>query len=124
MSHSFKLLIIDDDESDQLLMRMAVHKTGLEAQISVAYSGDEGLEQARLLKPDFIILDSSMPGMNGFEVCRKIKSTDDHVKIIICTGVVDEQIINKSKSIGAEDCCLKTADYGLLVSAIKNAITS
>src|SRR5438045_3272377 len=109
MSDPFKLLIIDDDESDQILMSTAIRQAGLEARISVAGSGEEGIQKANVLQPDLIILDSSLPGMDGFETCRRIKAMEGHSKIIICTGVVDEHILDKAKSVGAEDCCTKTS---------------
>ena len=60
--------------------------------------------------------------MNGFETCRKIKEIDRNFKIIICTGVVDAVDAAKARAFGADDYCVKTADYMGLINAIKKLI--
>lgn len=112
------MLIIDDDESDQLLMSRAIARAGFEVEISAASSGDEGIEKALKLKPAVVIVDGSLPGMDGFQACAKIKAATNDLKIIVCSGFVDQQVINKARSAGADECCLKTADYGSLINAI------
>lgn len=71
-----KILIIDDDQDDIELTRVALESTGRDLETLVAFNGEEGL---RLLKeqdslPELILLDLKMPGMNGIEVLREIRA--------------------------------------------------
>ncbi|MDR0356500.1 MAG: response regulator, partial [Deltaproteobacteria bacterium] len=69
-----RILIIDDDELIHKLLGAILHKSGFECLS--ALSGEEGLEMARTERPELIILDIMMPGMNGFEVMRALKIND------------------------------------------------
>jgi CheY-like chemotaxis protein len=125
MGQSTRLLIIDDDATDQKLIQESIKKVGLEAEIIVAFSGEEGLKKVNDLRPNVIIvLDTVLPGMSGFETCRKIKEIDNDFKIIICTGIVDAVDAAKARAFGADDYCVKTADYMGLINAIKKLIVS
>jgi len=123
MSQSTRLLIIDDDAADQKLIRESIEKIGFEAEIILAFSGEEGIKKVNDLKPNVIIvLDTVLPGMNGFETCKKIKELDKDFKIIICTGIVDAVDAAKARAVGADDYCVKTADFMGLIHAIKKLI--
>ena len=123
MDQPAKLLIIDDDAIDQKLIRESIKKSGFDAEITVAFSGEDGIKKVNDLKPNVIIvLDTVLPGMNGFETCKKIKETDRGLKIIICTGVIDAVDAAKARAVGADDYCVKTADYMGLINAIKKLI--
>ena len=83
------ILIIDDNPvnlrvlSDQLLQRGFM--------VVVAQDGEEGLERARLVKPDLILLDVMMPGINGLEACRRLKASDAtcEIPVIFKTSLTD-----------------------------------
>jgi len=123
MDQPTRLLIIDDDAVDQKLIQESIKKVGIEVEIIVAFSGEEGVKKVNDLKPEVIIvLDTVLPGMNGFETCRKIKEIDKNLRIIICTGVVDAVDVAKARAFGADDYCVKTADFLPLVNAIRKLI--
>jgi len=123
MSQATKLLIIDDDPIDQKLIQESIKRVGFEIEVIAAFSGEEGIRKVNDLKPNVIIvLDTMLPGMHGFEACRKIKEIDKNFKIIICTGVVDAVDAAKARASGADDYCVKTADFSNLIDAIKNLI--
>jgi signal transduction histidine kinase len=97
------ILIIDDDQ---------IARAGLEAilthhdyRLEMAASGQEGIEKALLFSPDIILLDVMMPGMDGFEVCRKIRSLAEiaEVPIIILTALDDQESLLKGLEAGADD---------------------
>ncbi len=71
------ILSIDDDANNQELLK----KTFEDKALHVALSGEEGLAMAAELKPDVILLDIAMPGMNGIEVCRRLKADADTSQI-------------------------------------------
>jgi sigma-B regulation protein RsbU (phosphoserine phosphatase) len=70
-----QILIIDDDPAIQMLLKRTLHSQGYE--VSVASNGEEGLVQARQLRPGLVICDWNMPRMNGLEVCRQIKASPE-----------------------------------------------
>jgi len=81
-----RLLLVDDSPADLHLISSVLSVSGY--QISTAANGEEGLAKAKSERPDLIILDVVMPKMNGFQVCRAIKSTSDiaAVPVILLTS--------------------------------------
>jgi diguanylate cyclase (GGDEF)-like protein/PAS domain S-box-containing protein len=68
------ILIVDDSPADLSVLALALQSQGFD--VAVAHDGDDALSRARLLKPDLILLDAAMPGMDGFEACRRLKSIE------------------------------------------------
>ena len=115
-----KILIIDDDQEDRMLMQKAVQKAGMDVEIHTAENGEQGLQMVDGLKPELVvILDTVMPGLNGFQTCKKIKEVNGNVKVIICTGVVDAVDAARARAAGADDYCVKTENYSPLMAALK-----
>lgn len=69
-----KILIIDDSPTVRMFMLRALQKTG--CQISLATNGTEGLQRAVQERPDCIILDVVLPGLNGYSLCRQLRAMD------------------------------------------------
>lgn len=118
-----KILVIDDNKQDRMILKRFLDRTGYE-QISMAESGEEGLKKAIAEKPDLVITDTLLPGMDGFEVCRQIKESmaPDAPKVIVMTGTIDAVDAVKARKMGADDYCVKTADGAPLVEAVKNLL--
>ncbi|MEN3293259.1 MAG: hypothetical protein V7642_2512 [Burkholderiales bacterium] len=78
--------MVDDSPADLSLLAPALQAQGFD--VAVAHDGEDILSRARLLKPDLILLDVSMPGMNGFEACRRLKSIRElrDIPIILMTA--------------------------------------
>lgn len=70
-----QILIIDDDPAIQMLLKRTLHSQGYE--VTVATDGEQGLAQAKQLRPAMVICDWNMPRMTGLEVCRQVKTTPD-----------------------------------------------
>ena len=81
---SKRILAIDDEETIRKIYMYAFKDTVYE--VETATSGESGLELQREIKYDLIFLDIHMPGMNGFEVLREIRKTDEDVPIYIVTA--------------------------------------
>jgi len=114
----FKILIVDDDETNcEVLIEILEDHFKLE----VANSGIEGLEKALVFKPDIILLDIMMPGMDGYEVCRQIKqhSTIATTKIILVSAkrMLKDRLIGYEA--GADDYITKPYDHNELIAKIK-----
>lgn len=99
----FKLLVVDDVQSNVLLLKALLGKEGY--SISTAMNGQEALDMIGKEKPDLILLDVMMPGMDGFEVAATLKSQESfkEIPIIFLTALDDTQSIVKGFQLGAND---------------------
>ncbi|MFA5420004.1 MAG: response regulator [Bacteroidales bacterium] len=116
-----KLLSIDDQRDNQITIRGALSSFLKEAEFHFALSGEEGLNKAVNLRPDVILLDIMMPGMDGFETCRRFKSDPDlqHIPIILLSAIgnkTENRI--KGLELGADVVMSKPFDPGELASQI------
>jgi len=114
-----KLLIIEDNEQDQKIMKKILARSGFE-DTSVASDGEKGVVLAEREKPDIILVDTVLPGKDGFEVCRELTQVRKvTAKVIMMTGRIDAVDADKARAMGAEDYCVKTSDFHALVSSVK-----
>jgi signal transduction histidine kinase/CheY-like chemotaxis protein len=119
-----RVLIIDDQERDRYLLKQQLR--GLPLLIMEAPGGVEGIRLARKARPDFILLDLSMPGMSGFEVLDKLRSDplSAEIPVIIVTSIVlsdaeRRRLLNQATAIVGKDRFEQTDFAGMLRSAAK-----
>lgn len=88
MSQDKKILVIDDVHDNLILVRALLERSHPEYKILLSTSGKEGFELAKQELPDTILLDIFMPGQDGFETCRKIKSTEStsHIPVLMISA--------------------------------------
>ena len=110
-----KVLIIDDDLSLLRLLRRALEKADYE--VETASSGPEGLRELYEYKPDIVVLDVMMPGMDGWEVCRRIRELSD-VPIIMLTAKSDERDKVKGFSLGVDDYVTKPFGFAEFIARV------
>jgi len=79
---------VDDDQKILKILQHTFQKEGFE--VLTASSGEEALEKSRQLKPDLVVLDLMMPGMDGFETYQKLKTQREDLPVIILTAKADE----------------------------------
>ncbi|MFQ6135553.1 MAG: PleD family two-component system response regulator [Candidatus Hydrothermarchaeales archaeon] len=91
-----ELMIVDDDPGMRFMVRKILTKEGYE--VTEADSGEEALEKLKVERPDLILLDIMMPGIDGWEVCRKIKDDDELKTIPVVMFTVRGSDQDKSKS--------------------------
>ncbi len=112
------ILVIDDEETLAKSIERMLRK---EYQVSIAYSGVQGLKIARRVKPDLIILDVLMPGMDGYETCREFKKDPilESTPILFLSALssVESKII--SLEAGADDYIVKPFDIRELSLRLK-----
>ena len=113
-----KVLIVDDDPQIQELLTEMLSHSGLRTE--VAGDGFEAGIKVMSFKPGLIILDLFMPGMDGFEVCKRIKKdrNTSHIKILVITGY--DTVENRARIIreGADYFLPKPLDRETILSAI------
>lgn len=81
-----KVLVVDDSITQRQLMSNVLEESGL--TVMIATDGVEALEQIKVTQPDIVVLDVVMPRMNGYEVCRKIKSDPGthNLPVVMCSS--------------------------------------
>lgn len=118
-----KILIVDDEPPIQDLLKKALLKN--KYQIKTASDGFEAGTKFLQFKPDLVILDLLMPGMDGFEVCKAIKENSEtsHVKILIITGHDFEENKTRIMAAGADGYMTKPFDAELLQKNVQNLLS-
>ncbi|MBP7252209.1 MAG: fused response regulator/phosphatase [Alphaproteobacteria bacterium] len=102
------VLIIDDDPVYRILLRDICHKLGI-GRIAEAADGQLGLDSLPFTRPDLIVLDVMMPGIDGIEVCRRLRATKEFADtaVLIQTGLMDETKRMAIFQAGANDVVSK-----------------
>ncbi len=110
MNDSPHILIVDDREDSRKILQTILNKEGY--NLTFASSGHEAIDKISIAKPDLILLDVLMPDMNGFEVCKHIRSTPSiaDIPVIIVTGLDERQARLEGLSAGADDFISKPID--------------
>ena len=98
------VLIIEDDPHTTELVRLYLSHDG--HQVLSASTGPEGLAKARDAEPDLVVLDLMLPGLDGLEICREIRSESD-VPIVMLTARVEEEDMLAGLGFGADDYVTK-----------------
>jgi twitching motility two-component system response regulator PilH len=113
-----KILIVDDSATERHVIGEMLTKKGYE--VSFAEDGEKGVAQVKASKPDLVIMDVVMPGMNGFQATRAITSDPEtqHIPVIICT--TKDQETDKVWGVrqGAKDYVVKPVVEAELLSKI------
>ncbi|MBI2433907.1 MAG: response regulator [Candidatus Hydrogenedentes bacterium] len=117
-----KVLVVDDLEQNVEVLRRFLEPMGFE--VHSASHGEEAIEVVNASPPDVLLLDLVMPGMDGFEVCRRLKRSEQtrHIPVIIITGVSDKQANVDAVDAGADDFLTKPFDKVLLEARIRSSI--
>lgn len=111
------ILIVDDKEN--VCLGLSDILEGLGYKTLQALNGQDALEKARQEKPDLVLIDTKMPGMDGIELCRKLKQEEKlPLKVIVYTGQIDAIDAVKARRCGADDYCIKGNDPQLLIETI------
>jgi len=115
-----KILIVDDDPNIALLLEMTLQKRP-EYSIEKVTDGHKALERINEAKPDLILLDIMMPGIDGYEVCRRLKMSNDtkYISIIILSAKRDIQDKIKGMDIGADDYIVKPFNPDELLTRVQ-----
>ena len=114
-----KILLIDDDESLLKSLGVGLEKAGF--QIVTAKEGSAGLKITFDARPDLIILDIGLPGMDGLETCRRLRELTD-TPIIILTARSTEEDIVKGLTTGADDYIAKPFRMAELVARVHTCL--
>ncbi|GCE10388.1 response regulator transcription factor [Tengunoibacter tsumagoiensis] len=114
-----KVLVVDDEDNIIELIRLGLRYEGF--QVEVASDGEQGIAAAQRINPDLVILDVMMPGIDGLEVCRRLRAnpTTRDVPVLMLTAKdeVGDRILGLQT--GADDYLTKPFDFYELLERIK-----
>lgn len=113
------VLVVEDEQDILELVRYNLSKEGYE--VTCAACGEDGLSSARSKLPDLIVLDLMLPGLDGLEVCRLLKTDQKtrHIPIVILTARTDESDIVAGLELGADDYITKPFSPRVLVARVR-----
>ena len=113
-----QILIVDDSPTEIHVLTTILEKLG--HSIATATNGEEGIARAKELKPDLILMDVVMPGMNGFQATRQISKDAEtsHIPIIIVTTKDQETDRVWGLRQGAKDYLTKPVDEATLIEKV------
>ena len=104
-----RVLIIEDDQFLRELSAKKLRKEGF--QVEVAIDGDEGWEKIQSQKPDVVLLDIILPGLDGFEILIRVRGSEDltirEVALILLSNLGQESDVAKGERLGADDYLIK-----------------
>jgi len=115
-----KLLLIDDEADVQYSFRRIFDSPDLE--LHTASSGEEGLKMIPKLRPDLVLSDIRMAGLNGLETLRRIRQIDPKLPVILMTAYGTTQTAIEAMKLGAYDYLLKPFDVPRLKQLVANAL--
>jgi len=119
---SLRILIVDDEADIAELIRFNLRQAGFRTK--VAASGEEAIKEVRLDAPDLIVLDLMLPGIDGLDVCRLLKSDEATaaIPIVMLTARGEEEDVVKGLELGADDYITKPFSPRVLIARIKSVL--
>lgn len=115
------ILVVDDAK----FMRMTLRQIFEEANHSViaeAQTGNEAIDHYIELKPDLVIMDITMPEMDGIEAVRKIKEYDADATIVMCSAIGQSRLVLEAIEAGASDFIVKPFEKERVIEAAERAL--
>jgi CheY-like chemotaxis protein len=123
LTYLMRVLVVEDDRSIQMVLELVLTRT-TKCEVVVASEGPQGLEMIRTLKPDVVLLDLMLPGMDGFEICRSAKAdaSTQSIPIIFLTAQPQPAAVAKAMALGAAGYIVKPFDPIKIIDQINEAL--
>jgi DNA-binding response OmpR family regulator len=118
-----KILIIEDDRSAARLAQYTIQQAGYD--VILAYDGYEGLEKTLNEHPDLVILDIMLPGLDGYEVCHRLRAEPETITlpILMISAKAREEDRNIGLKVGADDYLAKPVEPSVMLAKIAELLT-
>ncbi len=116
-----KILTIEDSAFERKAIINILKKGGYE-DIVEAEDAEQGIEAYKTNRPDLVLLDLRLPGMDGLECFKKLKAINPKVKVIVVTIVTRQDSVDEAKKLGAVDYIIKPITEQKLLTPIKKVL--
>jgi two-component system, chemotaxis family, chemotaxis protein CheY len=115
------VLIVDDLAFIKIVLRDIIEKAGFRV-VGEASNGEQAIAMYQDTRPDVVLMDITMPGMDGITALKKIREIDAAARVIICSALGQQQLIVQAIQLGAKDFIVKPFQPQRVVSALKKAL--
>lgn len=115
-----RLVLIEDYKLVRIGLRSVLNEDPRINVVGEAETGEQGIDLVKSLKPDLVVLDLGLPGIDGIEVTKIIKSFDEEIKVVILTSHEVEDEVLAALSAGANAYCLKEITSNRLIEVVKS----
>jgi CheY-like chemotaxis protein len=117
-----KILLVEDNEMNRDMLSRRLMRSGYE--VLIAAQGDQGVELARTASPDLVLMDMSLPVLDGWEATRRLKGdpATREIPVIALTAHAMSGDREKARAAGCDDFDTKPVEYARLVSKIEDLL--
>jgi len=115
-----RILIVDDDLNLSRLIQGLIQERDANVETEIAHDGFEAGVKVESFRPHALVLDLMMPGIDGFEVCRRLRArpTLNHIRIVAVTGFASPENVDRILAAGADACLEKPIDSERLLTEL------
>ena len=118
-----RILLVDDDEDYRALIRYLVQLEDDFELVGEAGDGAAGITSAQKLQPDLVLLDLSMPLMDGLQAIEGIRTASPHSRILVCSNF-DRAFGQNALDLGADDHIMKGAEWNEILSRVTSLFSN
>ncbi|MGB8192516.1 MAG: response regulator transcription factor, partial [Chitinophagaceae bacterium] len=122
MRSNIRIIIADDHELFAEGLKLLLSQSGNLDVVGIANDGRNFLEMVKARPADIVLLDISMPKLNGLDVIRYLKMHNSTLKIIVLSTYAELHVIAKAQELGADGYILKNSNPNYLMAAVQNVI--
>ncbi len=119
---SKKILIVDDAAFMRMMIKDILVKSGYEV-VGEAENGAQAVEKYKELSPDLVIMDITMPEVDGIQAVKEIKKIDKNAMVIMCSAMGQQAMVIESIQAGAKDFIVKPFQADRVVDAVKRVLS-
>ncbi len=116
-----KILVVDDAAFMRMMVKEILSKNGYEI-VGEAENGQKAIEKYKELQPDLVIMDITMPEIDGIEAVKQIKAADPNAKIVMCSAMGQQAMVIEAIQAGARDFIVKPFQADRVLEAVKKVL--
>jgi len=116
-----RIMLVDDADFMRLVLKDVLTKNGYEV-VAEAKDGREAIEKYREVLPDLILMDVTMPGMDGLEALKEIRKFNPEAKVVMCSALSQKVVVFEAIKAGAATFVVKPFDADLLIHTVKKVL--
>ena len=115
------ILIVDDAAFMRMMIRDVLTKNGYEV-LGEAENGAKAVEKYKEVKPDLVIMDITMPEVDGIQAVKEIKAYDPNAKVVMCSAMGQQAMVIEAIQAGARDFIVKPFQADRVIEAVKKVL--